>query len=140
MAIAAMKAGKHAFVEVPLALTLKELWDIVETSERTGKHCMMMENCNYGREELMFLNMCRLGVFGELLHGEAAYIHELRGQMHDVERGRGTGSWRRKSRNMRRSSSLEVVAPIPSLCHSTGVSPRSIRQRNRPKFASRDCA
>ena len=92
MAIAAMKAGKHAFVEVPLANTHKELWDVVETSERTGKHCMMMENCNYGREELMFLNMCRQGVLGELLHGEAAYIHELRGQMKELPRG--TGSWR----------------------------------------------
>ncbi|MFZ9940737.1 MAG: Gfo/Idh/MocA family protein [Luteolibacter sp.] len=92
MAIAAMNAGKHAFVEVPLALTLKELWDIVDVSERTGKHCMMMENCNYGREELMFLNMCRQGVIGELLHGEAAYIHELRGQMKQLPRG--TGSWR----------------------------------------------
>jgi hypothetical protein len=53
---------------------------------------MMMENVNYGREELMVLNMCRLGVFGELLHGEAAYIHDLRGQMHEIEHG--TGSWR----------------------------------------------
>lgn len=94
MVIAAMKAGKHAFVEVPMALTVKQLWEIVRTSEQTGKHCMMMENCNYGREELMFLNMCRQGVIGELLHGEAAYIHELRGQMKEVERG--TGSWRTK--------------------------------------------
>lgn len=87
MVIAAMKAGKHAFVEVPLAFTLKDLWEVVETSERTSKHCMMMENCNYGREELLFLNMCRQGVLGELLHGESAYIHELRFQMKDVERG-----------------------------------------------------
>lgn len=94
MVIAAMKAGKHAFVEVPLAFTLKELWDVINTSEQTGKHCMMMENCNYGREELMFLNMARQGVIGELLHGEASYIHELRGQMMEVERG--TGSWRTK--------------------------------------------
>jgi len=92
MAIAAMEAGKHAFVEVPLALTLAELWDVVDTSERTSRHCMMMENCNYGREELMFLNMGRHGVIGELLHGEAAYIHELRGQMNELPRG--TGSWR----------------------------------------------
>jgi len=66
----------------------------VDTSEQTGKHCMMMENCNYSRDELMFLNMCRQGVLGELLHGEAAYLHELRGQMNEVERG--TGSWRTK--------------------------------------------
>ena len=92
MVTAAMEAGKHAFVEVPLAVTLQEHWDIVNTSERTGKHCMMMENVNYGRDELMFLNMCRHGVIGELLHGEAAYIHDLRGQMNHVTRG--TGSWR----------------------------------------------
>ena len=92
MAIEAMKQGAHAFVEVPIALTIKEMWEIVETSEKTGKHCMMMENVNYGRDELLYLNMCRQGVIGELLHGEAAYIHELRGQMNSVERG--TGSWR----------------------------------------------
>ena len=92
MAIEAMKAGTHAFVEVPLALTLEEMWQLVDTSEKTEKHCMMMENVNYGREELLYLNMCRQGVIGELLHGEAAYIHELRGQMNEVERG--TGSWR----------------------------------------------
>lgn len=92
MAIEAMKQGAHAFVEVPLALTTKEMWDIVDTSEKTQKHCMMMENVNYGREELLYLNMCRQGAIGELLHGEAAYIHELRGQMNQVDRG--TGSWR----------------------------------------------
>jgi len=92
MAIRAMEHGAHAFVEVPLAVTLDELWHIIDTSEHTGRHCMMMENVNYGREELLYLNMCRQGVIGELLHGEAAYIHELRWQMEEVERG--TGSWR----------------------------------------------
>ncbi|MDW3646016.1 MAG: Gfo/Idh/MocA family oxidoreductase [Bacteroidia bacterium] len=92
MAIEAMEKGAHAFVEVPIAVTLDEMWDIVITSERTQKHCMMMENVNYDRDELMFLNMCRQGVIGELLHAEASYIHELRGQMYEVERG--TGSWR----------------------------------------------
>lgn len=92
MAVDTMKAGKHAFLEVPAALTVDECWQLVDTSEVTQKHCMMMENVNYGREELMVLNMCRLGVFGELLHGEAAYIHDLRGQMHEIEHG--TGSWR----------------------------------------------
>ncbi|MEX0291386.1 MAG: Gfo/Idh/MocA family protein [Flavobacteriaceae bacterium] len=92
MAIEAMKNGAHAFVEVPIAITLQEMWDIVDTSEATRKHCMMMENVNYDRDELMFLNMCRKGVVGELLHAEAAYIHELRFQME--EQKRGTGSWR----------------------------------------------
>jgi predicted dehydrogenase len=90
-AIAAMKAGAHAFVEIPIALTIEEMWEIVNTSEATGRHCMLMENVNYGREELLYLNMVRQGVIGELLHGEAAYIHELRGQMNG---GDTTGSWR----------------------------------------------
>lgn len=94
MAISCMEAGAHAFVEVPMATTLEDLWKIVDVSEKTKRHCMMLENVNYGRDELMFLNMCRQNVFGELLHGEAAYIHELRGQMHEYEKGRGTGSWR----------------------------------------------
>lgn len=92
MSTATMEANKHAFIEVPAAITVDECWELVETAEKTQKHCMMLENVCYGREELMVLNMCRLGVFGELLHGEAAYIHDLRWQMHEVERG--TGSWR----------------------------------------------
>ncbi|NMR27040.1 MULTISPECIES: Gfo/Idh/MocA family protein [unclassified Pseudoalteromonas] len=92
MAIDTMNSGKHAFVEVPLALTVEEMWQIVDTAERTQKNCMMMENVNYGRDELMVLNMVRQGVFGELLHGEAAYIHELRWQMKELEHK--TGSWR----------------------------------------------
>lgn len=99
MAVDAMEAGKHAFVEVPAAITLDECWALVETQERTGRHCMMMENVCYGREELMVLNMCRQGLFGELTHGEAAYIHDLREQMHDVERG--TGAWRTRHHETR---------------------------------------
>ncbi len=92
MCIAAMLAGKHAFTEVPAALTVEECWQIVDTSEQTGKHCMMMENCCYGREELFCLNIVRQGLLGQLLHAEAAYVHELRGQMNEV--AHGTGSWR----------------------------------------------
>ncbi|PCJ94489.1 MAG: alpha-N-acetylgalactosaminidase [Flavobacteriaceae bacterium] len=92
MAIATMEAGAHAFLEVPIATTIEEMWKIIAVSEKTQKHCMMMENVNYGREELLYLNMCRKGVIGHLLHGEASYIHELRFQMEEQERG--TGSWR----------------------------------------------
>ena len=92
MAIYSMQNGAHAFVEVPIAVSLNDMWKIVNTSEETQKHCMMMENVNYGRDELMYLNMCRKGVIGELLHAEAAYIHELRFQMN--QENRGTGSWR----------------------------------------------
>lgn len=92
VAIDVMEHGAHAFVEVPLAVTLGDLWRVVDTAERTQKHCMMLENVNYGREELMFLNIVRQGLIGELLHGEAAYLHDLREQMEDAERG--CGSWR----------------------------------------------
>src|SRR5210317_68603 len=92
MAVETMKNNAHAFVEVPLALSINELWEIVNTSEKYNKHCMMMENVNYGREELMFLNIIRNGHLGDLLHAEAAYIHDLRFQMFEEERG--TGSWR----------------------------------------------
>ena len=92
MVLESMERGSHAFVEVPMATNIEDLWKIIDTSERTKKHCMMMENVNYGRDELMFLNMCRKGIIGDFLHAEAAYIHELRFQMEEEERG--TGSWR----------------------------------------------
>ncbi len=92
MSVETMESGKHAFVEVPAATTLEECWQLVDTAERTQKNCMMLENVNYGREELMVLNMVRQGLFGDLLHGEAAYIHDLRGQMKQIDAK--TGSWR----------------------------------------------
>ena len=92
MAIESMKKNVHAFVEVPIATKIEDMWKIIDTSEKTKKHCMMMENVNYGRDELMFLNMCRKGLIGDFLHAEASYIHSLRFQMD--EQKRGTGSWR----------------------------------------------
>lgn len=78
MALYAMEHGKHAASEVPIALTLEDCWKLVETSERTKKHCMMLENCCYDFFELLTLNMARNGMFGELVHAEGAYIHDLR--------------------------------------------------------------
>jgi hypothetical protein len=77
MAVYAMKNGKHAATEVPAAITLEQCWELVETSEKTKRHCMMLENCCYDFFELLTLNMARNGVFGELLHAEGAYIHDL---------------------------------------------------------------
>ena len=78
MAVYAMQCGKHAVTEVPAAMTIDECWELVETAENTRRHCMMLENCCYGANEMMMLNMCRQGALGELVHGEAAYIHDLR--------------------------------------------------------------
>ena len=77
MAVYAMEHGKHAASEVPIALTLDECWQLVETSERTKKHCMMLENCCYDFFEMLTLNMARNGLFGEIVHAEGAYIHDL---------------------------------------------------------------
>ena len=77
MAIEAMKSGAHAATEVPMGLTVSEIWEVVKTSEATKKHCMMLENCNYGDFEMITLNMVRQGLFGELIHAEGAYIHDL---------------------------------------------------------------
>jgi hypothetical protein len=77
IAILAMKNGKHSAVEVPAAKTIDECWELVETSEKTKKHCMMLENCCYDFFELLTLNMTRNGLLGELVHAEGAYIHDL---------------------------------------------------------------
>ena len=77
MAVYAMENGKHAATEVPAATTLEECWQLVETSEKTRKHCVILENCCYDFFEMLTLNMVRQGMFGELVHGEGAYIHNL---------------------------------------------------------------
>jgi len=77
IALYAMKNGKHAAVEVPAGKTMDELWELVETSEKTRQHCMMLENCCYDFFEMLTLNMARQGMFGELVHAEGAYIHDL---------------------------------------------------------------
>ena len=87
IALYAMQHGKHVAVEVPAALTVKDCWALVDTAEKTQRHCMMLENCCYDFFELTTLNMARHDVFGEIYHGECAYIHDLRTSV-------GTGHWR----------------------------------------------
>jgi predicted dehydrogenase len=87
MSLYAMQQGKHAATEVPAALTIDECWQLVETSEQTKKHCMMLENCCYDFFELLTLNMARQGLFGEIVHGEGAYIHDLLQLNFDKEKG-----------------------------------------------------
>lgn len=77
MGIYAMEKGKHTAIEVPAATSLEEIWDLVNTSELTRKHCMMLENCVYDFFELNTLNMAQQGLFGEILHTEGSYIHNL---------------------------------------------------------------
>lgn len=77
MGVQAMKDGKHVAIEVPAAMTMDEIWALINTSEQTRKHCMQLENCVYDFFELTTLNMVQQGILGEIVHGEGAYIHAL---------------------------------------------------------------
>jgi predicted dehydrogenase len=102
MCLEAMANGKHAATEVPAAVTIAECWQLIEASENSGKHCIMMENCNYDREEMMILNMVKKGVLGDLLHARCGYLHDLREVKHDMN---GEGVWRR-AHSMKRNGDL----------------------------------
>jgi len=77
MAIYAMEQGKHVALEIPAATTVEDCWRLVMTSERTKKHCVMLENCCYDFFELLTLNMARQGYFGSIVHCEGGYIHDI---------------------------------------------------------------
>ncbi len=97
VALYAMEHGKHAAIEVPSAMNMEECWALVETAERTGRHCMQLENCCYGEVEMLTLNLVRQGLLGELVHGEGAYIHDLRELNYlDPAKGGYQGYWRLK--------------------------------------------
>jgi Oxidoreductase family, NAD-binding Rossmann fold len=112
MALDALAAGKHVFVEVPAALNIEDAWRLIEASEKHRLNCMMLENCCYGRSELMLLNMARDGLLGEIVHGEGAYIHDLRWLLDDAQHGEG--SWRPEWYTQRRANAYPThgLGPI----------------------------
>lgn len=81
IAIDAMRAGKHIAFEVGGAASIEECWQMVRVSEETGKFCMILENCCYDRNELALFNMQRQGVFGEIIHTQGGYQHDLRDEI-----------------------------------------------------------
>eukprot|EP00388_Colpodella_angusta_P001981 GDKJ01006231.1.p1 GENE.GDKJ01006231.1~~GDKJ01006231.1.p1 ORF type:complete len:410 (-),score=49.51 GDKJ01006231.1:29-1087(-) len=92
MSVATMKAGKYAGVEVSATVTLQESWDLVNTFEKTGSHCMILENVCYRRDVLAVLNMVRQNLFGELVHLQCGYQHDLRGvKFNDGKQAYGGG-------------------------------------------------
>jgi predicted dehydrogenase len=97
-AVAAMQAGKHAAVEVPAAITLEECWQLVETSEATRRHCIMLENCCYDYWEMLVKNMVRAGLLGTIVHAECAYFHDLRSMLLADS---SEGLWRRLPQQQR---------------------------------------
>lgn len=90
--LAAMRAGKHCGTECPTGITLQDLWSLVDESERSRRHCLQLENCNYGYNEMLVNRLVHDGVFGEIQHGAAAYIHDLRTILFET---RDEGLWRR---------------------------------------------
>ncbi len=98
VALFAMTHGKDAAMEVPGVVSLEDCYRIVETSERTRQHCLMLENCCYGYNETLLLRMIRAGVLGDLLYGEGAYLHDLRQELFS---DKGEGLWRRAEHTMR---------------------------------------
>ena len=77
MALYAMDNGKHTAIEVPAATSLEEIWALVNKAEEKQLHCMMLENCVYDFFEMNTLNMAQQGLFGEVLHTEGSYLHDL---------------------------------------------------------------
>ncbi|MGA3097531.1 MAG: Gfo/Idh/MocA family oxidoreductase [Bryobacteraceae bacterium] len=113
MAVAGMKAGKHVAVEVPAARTIEDCWALVDTSEKTRRHCIQLENCCYGEDELMVLLMVRAGLFGDLTHAACAYNHDLRSILFSNE---GEGLWRRFE-NVQRNGNLYPTHGLGPVAH-----------------------
>jgi hypothetical protein len=111
MSVAAMKAGKYAGTEVPAALTVEECWDLVNTSERTGKPCMLLENVCYFRNVMAVLNMVKQDVLGELTHCEGGYQHDVRSILTTAS---GALTWRGEEAKQRNGNQYPThpIGPI----------------------------
>ena len=118
MAVYAMENGKHAASEVPACVTVDEAWQLVETSERTKKHCMMLENCCYDFFELLTLNMARQGFFGEIVHVEGAYIHTLIGS--NFNKNSYSDMWRLRE-NHGRNGNLYPTHGLGPVCQVLNI-------------------
>ena len=121
MALYAMEQGKHVCIEVPAAVTIEQCWQLVDTSERTRKHCMMMENCCYDFFELLTLNLARQGFFGEIIHGEGAYIHNLLGENFDKDSKNAYWEMWRLKENARRNGNLYPTHGLGPVCQIMNI-------------------
>jgi predicted dehydrogenase len=119
IAVYAMDHGKHVATEVPAALSIDECWQLVNTAERTRKHCMMLENCNYDFFEMTTLNMVRQGLLGEIVHAEGAYIHDLRESLFNEKDGYWN-MWRLRH-NQHRNANLYPTHGLGPICHILNI-------------------
>jgi len=134
MAVYAMENGKHAATEVPAATTMEECWQLVKTSERTKKHCVILENCCYDFFEMLTLNMARQGVFGEIIHGEGAYIHILEGLLFNKT---GYADMWRLKHNAKRNGNLYPTHGLGPICQCMDIN-RGDRMEYLTSMASND--
>ncbi|NYI50831.1 Gfo/Idh/MocA family protein [Macellibacteroides fermentans] len=118
MAIYAMEQGKHVALEIPAATTVEDCWKLVETSEKTRKHCVMLENCCYDFFELLTLNMARQGYFGDIIHCEGAYIHDIFEGLFQEEKR--YDFWRLKE-NSTRNGNLYPTHGIGPVCQILNI-------------------
>jgi len=119
IAVYAMEQGKHVATEVPAAISIEECWQLVNTAEKTRRHCMQLENCNYDFFELATLNMVRQGLLGEIVHAEGAYIHDLRASNFNEENGYWD-MWRLRH-NQKRNGNLYPTHGFGPICHILNI-------------------
>lgn len=119
IAVYAMECGKHAAIEVPAATTIEDCWRLVNTAELTRRHCMMLENCNYGEFEMTTLNMIQQGLLGEIIHGEGAYIHDLKKLIFDNVGGYWN-MWRLKY-SEKQNGNLYPTHGLGPVCHAMNI-------------------
>lgn len=122
IAVYAMEHGKHVATEIPAALTIDEAWQLVNTAEKTRRHMMMLENCVYDFFEMATLNMAQQGLFGELVHAEGAYIHDLRSMLfaEEGEPGHYWDMWRLKH-NEAKDGALYSMHGLGPLAHALNI-------------------
>lgn len=148
MAVYAMNHGKHVCLEIPAATSIEECWQLVETSERTKKHCKILENCCYDFFELLTLNMARQGFFGDIVHCEGAYIHDI--AQGTLSKSKNWDMWRLKENSSRNGNlypthGLGPVSQVMNLNRgdrmdflTTTASNDFILQKNIERLAKKD--
>ncbi len=119
IAVYAMQCGKHVAIEVPAATTIDDCWKLVNTAEITRRHCMQLENCNYGEFEMATLNMVQNGLLGEIKHAEGAYIHDLKKLLFDTEKGYWN-MWRLKYHE-KRNGNLYPTHGLGPISHAINI-------------------
>lgn len=122
IAVYAMENGKHVASELPAALTIDQAWKLVNTAERTRRHMTLLSNCNYDYFEMATLNMAQKGLFGEIVHAEGAYIHDLRSMLfaQEGERGHYWNMWRLRH-NQEKDGNLYPMHGLGPIAHALNI-------------------